>query len=111
MTPRVETAARKLITFMDMSKYDLAREVFCDPRTAQRILKMIHAEQKCNIVAWTKAHNQWIPVYGRTSRQKDMPKPEPLTRHEIYRRYFTEEVSWKAAMKKRAKRIIERVGV
>lgn len=111
MTPRVENTARKLLTFMDLSKYDLAKEAFCDPRTAQRILKQLNQDRVFFIVGWTKSYNQWIPVYGKASNRKDMPRPETLTTAERYRRYYDDEVAWNAAMKKRAKRIIERVGI
>lgn len=112
MTPRVELAARKLLDFMEMTKCDLAKEVFCHEKTAHRMLLKLHGENFLRISAWRKAHNQWIPVYSRRrDKRKDMPKPEPLTSGERYRRYMDEEKSWDQAMKKRAKRLMEKVGI
>lgn len=109
MTPRVEMKARELIATMNLSNYDLAEKGYCHPRTALLALRKLHVKGECKIVAWRKKYYQWIPVYG--IGQSDMKKPAPLTNCDRYRRYIREpENAWKALMRKRAQRMIAKVG-
>jgi hypothetical protein len=111
MQSRIERATRVLIAEGGrLSKYDLAQKVFCDQRTAQRILDKLHKANDCSVVDWVKVYKQWIPVYA-AKRKSDKPKPKPLTKAESSKKFKKNHPDYVlgATLRRRAKRLMERI--
>lgn len=114
MKSRIENKAVELFeTKISINKYLLAETAYCDQRTAQRILKKLHDSELIVITDWHRHYKHWIPVYKRRRKNlSDMPKPAPLPRSEIARRYMMDvENQINRLMRDRARRTIQRMGI
>jgi hypothetical protein len=107
---RVEKFAKDLLEKgRVLCKYDLSALAHCDQRTAQRVLKKIHASHcGVRISRWVPIYRHLIPMYFR-GPGVDMPKPEPKTSAQrAAKRRKDPEVRWDELMAKRAKRLHEK---
>lgn len=114
MKSRIENKAVQLFeTKIFINKYSLAETAYCDQRSAQRILKKLHENEKIVIVDWHRHYKHWIPVYRIKLRNlSDKQKPAPLPRSEISRRYMMDvEHQINRLMRDRARRTIQRMGI
>ena len=110
MIPRVERAILELLEQGHaMSKHDAAARVFCDQRTAQKILVKLHSERKIFIVRWEPSYQQLIPVFSKGTN-KNKPKPKPISNKVRLRnkRRTDPEFCIREAMRKRQKRFLEK---
>ena len=114
MKSRVESKAIELFqNGLFINKYFLCAVAHCDQRVAQRVLTKLHKNKQIIIKDWCKSYRQWIPIYFINKRNRvDKPKPEPMTRSEISKRY-NEDVEHKIdkLMRDRARRTIKRIGI
>lgn len=114
MKARVENKAIELFeSKISINKYSLADTAYCDQRTAQRILKKLHENEKIVIIDWHRHYKHWIPIYKRRRKDlSDKPKPAPLPRSEIARRYMSDvENQINRLMRDRARRTVRRIGI
>jgi predicted metallo-beta-lactamase superfamily hydrolase len=114
MKARIEIKAVRLFeTKMVINKYSLAETAYCDQRTAQRILKKLHENNFIVIADWHRHYRHWIPIYKRKRKNvNDKPKPDSLTRSEIYKRYMMDvEHQINRLMRDRARRTLRRIGI
>jgi len=114
MKSRVEPKAMELFEAdLSFNKYYLSKIAHCDQRTAQRILTKLHQNKQIVIQSWCKVYKQFVPIYFINKRNRvDKPKPKPMTRSEISKRY-NEDVEHKIdkLMRDRARRTIKRIGI
>ncbi len=69
-----------------VSKYDAAKLVPCDQRTAQRTLAKIHKEGKIRVLQWRDHYQQKIPVYT-FGVGDDAVKPKAIPRKRYIKKY------------------------
>ena len=95
----------------ELHKYDLASKAYCDIRTAYAALKRLYKLRLVYICGWYERPFSRIPIYA-LGNKIDKPKPKPLTPEQKNKRRLNDpEYMIKEMMRKRAKRIIERVGI
>lgn len=58
---------------------DLAEEMGCDRKTAQRHLSELWSLDLLYICAWDREHHHPIPVYLWGPKKSDAPRPRPMT--------------------------------
>ena len=112
MKSRVGKAALALLgKGKELNKYDLASKAPCDIRTAYAALKRLYKLRLVYICGWHERPFSRIPIYA-LGNKIDKPKPSPMTREEKNRKRLNDpEYMIREMMRKRAKRIIERVGM
>lgn len=107
--PRVEKAILELIQTHSGSKYFFAERVFCDQRTAQRVLKKLHEDGEIYVKGWDVCYKHYIPVYANAPGI-DAKYPRILG-NKMHMRRWRERNPDKvmdAIMKRRKERCLER---
>jgi hypothetical protein len=112
MKSRVGKKALSLLeTGLALHKYTLATKAYCDIRTSYAALKRLHKLRLIYICGWHERPFSRIPIYA-LGNKVDKPKPSPMTIEEKNRKRLNDpEYMINEMMRKRAKRIIERVGI
>lgn len=104
---------RDIVTLMErdvviVDKHTAANKVFCDKRTAERVLAHLWLEKLIHIKNWSRTYNNTTPMY-KWGAGKDRPRPTPLTPAEKSREYRARPgVKERTAFMKRAKRSVGR---
>lgn len=78
MMSRIMPAIATLLDTAGFSgtKRDVAKAVFCDPKTAARVLMDLYIHRNVYIVSWVRERGGPLPIYAkRTDGQEDAPKP------------------------------------
>ena len=93
-----------------VSKYKAARIIYCDQRTAQRILDRLHKAKYIRICDWLISKGAYIPIYRIADGKADSPQVPVLTANKTtYQRKRREnpEVREKEAAVKRNNRLLD----
>ena len=107
MKSRVQVAIERLLEQgYKLTKYEASADAHCDQRTAQRVLRKIHASGATHITKWVPVYRQKIPEYAGGAGV-DAKKPKPVSAKKRARlRRSDPSYAMRELMQKRAKRSV-----